>query len=87
MLPGYCFTRSVSRGKWLAILKEIAPGARAGLIGNPKTTIFDYFVHTAEAAAPALAIDIVPLPIENTDADIERAVTFASTPTLQIIDP
>jgi ABC-type uncharacterized transport system substrate-binding protein len=69
-------------GKWLAMLKEIAPGVtRAGLITNPKTTSFDYFVRTAKAAAPALAIDIVPLPIENSDADLERAVTsFASTP-------
>jgi putative ABC transport system substrate-binding protein len=76
-------------GKWLAMLKEIAPSVtRAGLITNPKTNIFDYFVRTAKAAAPALAIDIVPLPIENTDADIERAVaSFASTPNGALVVP
>ena len=39
-------------GKWLSMLKEIAPGVtRAGLLTNPKTNIFDYFVRTARAAA------------------------------------
>jgi putative ABC transport system substrate-binding protein len=76
-------------GKWLAMLKEIAPGLmRAALITNPKTNIFDYFVRTAKAAAPALAIDIVPLPIENTDADIEGAVaSFASMPSGALVVP
>ena len=32
-------------GKWLAMLKEIAPHlARAALLGNPKTTAYDYFL-------------------------------------------
>ena len=44
-------------GKWLAMLKEIAPHlARAALMANPKTTPFDYFLRTAEATAPSLAI-------------------------------
>jgi putative tryptophan/tyrosine transport system substrate-binding protein len=64
------------------MLKEIAPGVtRAGLLTNPKTNIFDYFVRTARAAAAALDIEIVPLPIESAEPDIERAVaSFASTP-------
>ena len=76
-------------GKWLAMLKEIAPGVtRAGLLTNPKTNIFDYFVRTARAAAPALAIEIVPLPIESSDTDIERAVaSFASTPNGALVVP
>jgi putative ABC transport system substrate-binding protein len=76
-------------GKWLAMLKEIAPGVtRAGLLINPKTNVFDYFVRTAKAAAPALAIDVMPLPIEDSDADIGRAVTsFASTPNGALVVP
>ena len=50
-------------GKWLAMLKEIAPNlTRAALVANPKTTPFDYFLRSAEALAPSLAIEIVPKP-------------------------
>ena len=68
-------------GKWLAMLKEIAPGlGRVMLLGNPKTTAFDYFQRSAEALAPSLAIELVPGRIE-TPADIERAIaTFAQEP-------
>ena len=68
-------------GKWLAMLKEIAPRlARAALVGNPKTTAYDYFLRAAEAAAPSLAIELVPSRVE-TAADIERAiVAFARVP-------
>jgi putative tryptophan/tyrosine transport system substrate-binding protein len=69
-------------GKWLAMLKEIAPRlTRAALIGNPKTTPFDYFQRAAEAAAPSLAIELVPTTVENEEADIERAIeSFAAVP-------
>jgi putative ABC transport system substrate-binding protein len=59
-------------GKWLAMLKEIAPQLkRAALIANPKSTRYDYFVRAAEAAASSLAVEVVPSPIEDI-ADIER---------------
>lgn len=70
-------------GKWLGMLKEIAPQtARISLLGNPKTAVYyDYLLHAAEAAAPLLGIEIVPSRIENDAADIERAiVAFASMP-------
>jgi putative tryptophan/tyrosine transport system substrate-binding protein len=61
-------------GKWLAMLKEIAPHlTRAALIANPKSTPYDYFVRAAEAAASSLAVEVVPSPIENI-ADIERVI-------------
>jgi putative ABC transport system substrate-binding protein len=68
-------------GKWLAMLKEIAPRVtRAALVGNPKTTPFHYFQRAAEATAPSLAIELVPAPIENAEADIERVIkSFAAT--------
>jgi putative ABC transport system substrate-binding protein len=68
-------------GKWLAMLKEIAPNlTRAALVANPKTTSFDYFLRSAEALAPSLAIEIAPKPVENS-ADIQRAIdSFASEP-------
>ena len=68
-------------GKWLAMLKEIAPNlTRAALVADPKTTSFDYFLRSAEALAPSLAIEIAPKPVENS-ADIQRAIdSFASEP-------
>jgi putative tryptophan/tyrosine transport system substrate-binding protein len=68
-------------GKWLAMLKEIAPGlSRAALIANPKRTPYDYFVRSAKSVAPALAIELAPSPVENA-ADIERVLgSFAREP-------
>jgi putative ABC transport system substrate-binding protein len=69
-------------GKWLALLKEIAPRlARAALLVNPQTTAYDYFLRAAEAAAPSLAIELVPSRVGNDPADIERAIeSFAPAP-------
>jgi putative ABC transport system substrate-binding protein len=61
-------------GKWLSMLKEIAPElVRAVLIGNPKTAPFDYFLHAAQTEAPSLAIEVVPGVVE-TEVDIQRTI-------------
>jgi len=62
-------------GKWLAMLKEIAPNVtRAALVGDPKSPVYDYFVRAAQAAGRSLAITLVPAPVESA-ADIERSIT------------
>src|SRR5262245_19014706 len=69
-------------GKWLAMLKEIAPNlVRAAFVANPKTaTFYDYYLQAAEAAAPSVGIKPVPTLVENA-TDIERAIaSFASAP-------
>ena len=68
-------------GKWLAMLKEIAPRlSRAALIANPATTPYDYFVRSAQAVAPSLGIDLASTPVKNV-ADIERVIeSFAANP-------
>ena len=75
-------------GKWLAMLKEISPRlARVTLVGNPKTTAYDYFLRAAEAAAPSVAIELVPSRVE-TAADIERAIgAFARAPNGALLLP
>ena len=66
-------------GKWLGLLKEIVPSlARVALLGNPKTTPFDYFLRSAEAAASMLSLELVPCRVENAVADIERAFGLAA---------
>jgi putative ABC transport system substrate-binding protein len=80
-LTGLLNFEATITGKWLVMLKEIAPQlARAALVANPKTTPYDYFVRAAEAAVPTLGIELVARPVE-TDADIERSISsFASAP-------
>jgi putative ABC transport system substrate-binding protein len=68
-------------GKWLALLKEIAPHLRrVALMANPISTPYGYFVRSAEAVAPSLGLELVRTPIENA-ADIERSIEkFALVP-------
>jgi putative ABC transport system substrate-binding protein len=68
-------------GKWLAMLKEVAPKTvRVALVANPETTPFDYFIRAARGPAAALGIEVVPLPIE-TEAAIESSLReFAEKP-------
>ena len=75
-------------GKWLAMLKEIAPNlTRAALLANPKTAAFDYFLRSAKTLAPSLAIEVVPTPIENA-TDIERSIEgFAREPNGGLVLP
>jgi len=76
------FETSVN-GKWLAMLKEIAPRlTRAALVVNPKTApYYVYHQRAAEAAASSLAIENVVTPIGNTAAEIEQAIeSFARVP-------
>ena len=75
-------------GKWLAMLKEIAPRLeRVALVANPKTTPYDYFLRAAEAAAKSLAIKLVPSPVA-TATDVEQAIeSFAGTPNGALLLP
>jgi ABC-type uncharacterized transport system substrate-binding protein len=83
------FEASVT-GKWLAMLKEIAPRlARAAFVVNPKTApYYDYYLRAAEAAASSLAIELVLSPIEDATPDIERAIeSFARGPNGGLVVP
>jgi putative ABC transport system substrate-binding protein len=82
-LTGVVLFEATVIGKWLAMLKEIAPSlARAALVFNPKTApYYDYYLRAGEAAASSLAVELVALPTENAAADIERAIqAFARVP-------
>lgn len=75
-------------GKWLGMLKEIAPNIRhVALLANPKLPGYDYLVRSTQTAAPALAIEIVPVPVA-TAADIEQSIAaFAKMPNSGLILP
>jgi putative ABC transport system substrate-binding protein len=78
-------------GKWLGMLKEIAPQTvRVALLGNPKTAAYyDYLMRAAEAAAPSLRVETINGRIENDAADIERviAVIAAKPNTAMVVLP
>jgi putative ABC transport system substrate-binding protein len=80
-LTGLLLYEESITGKWLAMLKEIAPGlARIALMANPGTTPYDHFLRMAKAIAPSLAVELVPSPVTSS-AEIERAiVSFTRTP-------
>jgi putative ABC transport system substrate-binding protein len=69
-------------GKWLDLLKEIAPGLeRVGIMFNPDTSPQSkFFVRSIEAAAPSLGVQSIVVPVRAT-ADIEPAFeNFARAP-------
>jgi putative ABC transport system substrate-binding protein len=68
-------------GKWLAMLKEIAPSLTSiGFLANPKTGPYDYFLRAGQAAARSLAIELVSIPVESTADTIESIESFARVP-------
>jgi ABC-type uncharacterized transport system substrate-binding protein len=76
-------------GKWLAMLKEMAPQlARAAFVVNPKTAPFyKYYLSTAEPLSQSLGIELVPTLVENT-SEIERAIEqFARVPNGGLVLP
>jgi putative ABC transport system substrate-binding protein len=68
-------------GKWLGMLKEMAPQlVRAALVADPKMVPFDYYVRSAKGTASSLGIEAVPSPVASAD-DIERTIaSFAQKP-------
>src|SRR5262245_4594913 len=74
-LTGFAnWERSMS-GKWLGLLKDVAPQIeRVGFMMHPETVASFMFFKFAEAAAPALKIKPVALGVNDAD-EIERALT------------
>jgi putative tryptophan/tyrosine transport system substrate-binding protein len=78
-LTGFLGIEASIAGKWLTMLRAVAPVTRVALIANPKN-IFDYFVQAAQPVANSLGIELVPSAVTST-AEIERAIeSFANTP-------
>jgi putative ABC transport system substrate-binding protein len=75
-------------GKWVAMLKGLAPGLeRAALLANPRTTPYEYFARSAVAAAQALSIELVRTPVSNAP-EIETAIeSFSHQPNVGLILP
>jgi ABC-type uncharacterized transport system substrate-binding protein len=73
-ITGFVNVEASIAGKWLGLLKEVAPAIRAvGLMYNPSTaTYFEYYLKPFEAAAEAAGLKHFPLPVSNV-VEIEQA--------------
>jgi putative ABC transport system substrate-binding protein len=73
-ITGFINVEASIAGKWLGLLKEVAPAIRAvGLMYNPSTaTYFEYYLKPFEAAAEAAGLEHIALPVSNV-VEIEQA--------------
>jgi putative tryptophan/tyrosine transport system substrate-binding protein len=76
-ITGLTHIEAAMGGKWLSLLKEIAPGIkRAAFMFNPETAPAGgkNFLASFETAAGSLGIEPVAMPVRS-DAEIETAIT------------
>jgi putative ABC transport system substrate-binding protein len=67
-------------GKWLGLLKEIAPAlSRVAVMMHPDTFLPKFFFSAMEAAAPGLRVQAIAVPVRSA-ADIESAAGFSQQP-------
>ena len=68
-------------GKWLGLLKEVAPAvARAAVLVHPDTAAHYEFLHAAEAAATPLGIQASAISARNGDETKSGILDFAKAP-------
>ena len=77
-LPQYEFSM---RGKWLELLKEIAPGVkRVAVIRDPSVPAGSGGLAAIQTVAPSLGVELTPVGVRDA-GEIERAITaFARGP-------
>jgi putative tryptophan/tyrosine transport system substrate-binding protein len=88
-LTGFSMNEHSIGGKWLDLLKEIAPAlARVAVLFNPDTSPQSkFFMRSVEAAATSLGVQAVTVPVRTTP-DIEPALeSFARQPNGGLILP
>ena len=80
-LTGFANFENSIGGKWLELLREIAPNVkRVGFIYCPNAAPNVGFFHAAQRAAASSGIPLLPIPVNNA-VDIERGVAaFAAAP-------
>jgi len=75
-ITGFTFIDFPLIGKWLEMIKEIAPGVRhIALMFDPDTAPFyPAFLHELEAANKSLAVELSASPVHD-EAEVETAIT------------
>jgi putative tryptophan/tyrosine transport system substrate-binding protein len=72
---GFVVTEGSLGGKWLELLKEIAPRiTRVAALFNPAMAPYaDYWLSPFEAAAPSFAVEAIRAPIQDT-SELESVI-------------
>jgi putative tryptophan/tyrosine transport system substrate-binding protein len=67
-VTGFTFTEPTMAGKWLELLKEIAPSVvRVAMLFNPvSATYADYWLNPFRTAAPTFAVEAIAAPVRDT---------------------
>ena len=66
-VTGFIFTEPTMAGKWLELLKQIAPRiARVAMLFNPVSAPYaDYWLNPFKAAAPSFAVEAIAAPVRD----------------------
>ena len=73
-------------GKWLGLLKEIAPKVvRAAVIVHPDAAVQFEFMRAAEAVAPSLGVQLSVISVRDGDETERGIARFANTPDAGLI--
>jgi len=80
-ITGFQNFEPATGGKWLGLLKEVAPVViRAAVLVHPDTAAHFAFLRAAETVAPSLGVQINALSVRDTD-ETERGIgSFAEAP-------
>ena len=80
-ITGFALYEYSIGGKWLELLKEIAPGiARAAVIRDAELTAGGGQLGVIQAVAPSVGAEVIPISVRDA-GEIERAITaFARSP-------
>jgi putative ABC transport system substrate-binding protein len=72
---GFTLMEPTMAGKWLELLKEIAPrAARVAFLFNPVTAPYaEYFLKPLKAAAPSFGVEAIAAPVRDT-SELESVV-------------
>jgi putative tryptophan/tyrosine transport system substrate-binding protein len=77
-ITGFTNVESSFVGKWLSILKDMAPGiTRAQVLYFPANPNWVDYLRTIEAAAPSLRVKVSAAPVDNADEFVRQIEPFA----------
>jgi putative tryptophan/tyrosine transport system substrate-binding protein len=74
-LTGFMNVDAPMAGKWLELIKEVAPTIkRVALIYNPRTSPYQSFLNSFDESAPKLHVEAIATPVHDA-AEIKDAIT------------